>query len=139
MTRKNRKRKFRKFMFLRVGCSFLRVEGFSCSLDVLPGVLRIKKSQILIVNRFFSGGKILQFCHQNPGSGSGTGSGSGSTPRYGTLVFLNYLILQVTPTLLHKLAQVFFIIRILHLVFLYHQHFQCSENRTKPLSDHRSR
>jgi hypothetical protein len=40
MTHENRK-KFINFMFLSAGCSLLRAEGFSCSLDVLYGGLAI--------------------------------------------------------------------------------------------------
>jgi len=47
MTHKNRK-KSRIFMFLRVGCSLLRAEGFSCNLGVLYGGLGISKLQFLI-------------------------------------------------------------------------------------------
>jgi hypothetical protein len=43
----NRK-KSRIFMFLNTGCSFLRAEGFSCSLGVLYGGLGINKLQFLI-------------------------------------------------------------------------------------------
>jgi hypothetical protein len=44
---KNRK-KSRIFMFLSTGFSFLRAEGFSCSLGVLYGGLGISKLQFLI-------------------------------------------------------------------------------------------
>ncbi len=47
MTHKNRK-KYRIFMFWSAGCSFLRAEGFSCSLGVLYGGLGISKLQFLI-------------------------------------------------------------------------------------------
>jgi hypothetical protein len=47
MTHKNRK-KSRIFMFLSTGCSLLRAEGFSSSLDVLYGGLGISKLQFLI-------------------------------------------------------------------------------------------
>jgi hypothetical protein len=47
MTHKNRK-KSRIFMFLSTGCSFLRAEGFSCSLGVLYRGLGISKLQFLI-------------------------------------------------------------------------------------------
>ena len=47
MTHKNIK-KSRIFMFLSTGCSFLRAEGFSCSLGVLYGGLGISKLQFLI-------------------------------------------------------------------------------------------
>jgi hypothetical protein len=48
MTHKNKK--FHKFNFLNywIGCSLLRAEGFSCSLDVLYGGLGISKLQFLI-------------------------------------------------------------------------------------------
>jgi hypothetical protein len=36
------------FMFLSIGCSLLRAEGFSCSLGVLYGGLGISKLQFLI-------------------------------------------------------------------------------------------
>jgi hypothetical protein len=38
----NRK-KLKNFMFSSAGCFLLRAEGFSCSLDVLYGSLRIRK------------------------------------------------------------------------------------------------
>jgi hypothetical protein len=44
ITYKNRK-KFRVFMFLSTGCSFLRAEGFSCSLGIFYGGLWIIKLQ----------------------------------------------------------------------------------------------
>jgi hypothetical protein len=47
MTHKNRK-KSRIFMFLSTGCSFLRAEGFFCSLGVLYGGLGISILQFLI-------------------------------------------------------------------------------------------
>jgi hypothetical protein len=47
MTHKNRK-KSRIFMFLCTGCSLVKAEGFSCSLGVLYGGLRISKLQFLI-------------------------------------------------------------------------------------------
>jgi hypothetical protein len=47
MSHKNRK-KSRIAMFLSTGCSFLRPEGFSCSLGVLYGGLGISKLQLLI-------------------------------------------------------------------------------------------
>ncbi len=73
MIRKIGKKNFRNLMFfLRVGCSVLRAEGFSCCLDVLHRVQGIKKLQFLIKNRFFSGCKILQICHLNPESCSCT-------------------------------------------------------------------
>jgi hypothetical protein len=47
MFRKNRK-KLKIFVFSSAGCSFLRAEGFSCSLDVLYVGLGINKLQFLI-------------------------------------------------------------------------------------------
>jgi hypothetical protein len=47
MTHKNRK-KSRIFIYLTTGCSLLGAEGFSCSLGVLYGGLRISKLQFLI-------------------------------------------------------------------------------------------
>jgi hypothetical protein len=47
MTHKNIKNA-RIFIFLSTGCSLLRAEGFSCSLGVLYGGLRISKLQFLI-------------------------------------------------------------------------------------------
>ncbi len=47
MTHKNRK-KYRIFMFWSAGCFLLRAEGFSCSLGVLYGGLRIRKWQFFI-------------------------------------------------------------------------------------------
>jgi hypothetical protein len=40
-----KKKKINKFHFLSAGCSVLRAEGFSCSLDVLYGGLGINKLQ----------------------------------------------------------------------------------------------
>jgi hypothetical protein len=40
--------KVQNFMFLSAGCSFLRAEGFSCSLGVLYGGLGRSKLQFLI-------------------------------------------------------------------------------------------
>ncbi len=51
MTYKNRK-KFIIFIFLSAGCSLLRIEGFSCSLDALHRGLGISKLQFLIKKRF---------------------------------------------------------------------------------------
>ncbi len=83
-----------KFHLCSAGCSLLRAEGFSCSLDVLYGGLAISsKLQILFKKEtkkfstvFFSS----IFGHQNPGSrsisGSGftwnAGSGSGFNPQH---------------------------------------------------------
>ena len=47
MTHKNRN-KSRIFMFLSTGCSLLRAEGFSSSLDVPYGGLGISKLKFLI-------------------------------------------------------------------------------------------
>jgi hypothetical protein len=47
MTHKNRK-KSRIYIFLSTGCSLLRAEGFSCSLNVLYGGLGISKLLFLI-------------------------------------------------------------------------------------------
>jgi hypothetical protein len=49
-----KKKKLRKILFLSAGCSLLRAEGFSCSLDVLYGGLGISKLQFLTKNIFFS-------------------------------------------------------------------------------------
>jgi hypothetical protein len=46
MPYKNSK-KLRNFMFGSAGCSLLRAEGFSCSLDILYGGLGISKLQFL--------------------------------------------------------------------------------------------
>ncbi len=53
MTHKNRK-KVRNFMLWSAGCSLLRVEGFSCSLDVLYGGLRIRLGKIAIFDQKIS-------------------------------------------------------------------------------------
>ncbi len=50
---KNRK-KLINFIFWSAGCSLLLAEGFSCSLNVLYGGLRISKLQFLIKKRLFS-------------------------------------------------------------------------------------
>jgi hypothetical protein len=42
-------------MFSSAGCSFLRAEGFSCSLDVLYGGLGISKLQFDQKRKFFEG------------------------------------------------------------------------------------
>jgi hypothetical protein len=44
MTHKN-KTKLINFIFISAGCSLLRAEGFSCSLEVLYGDLGISKLQ----------------------------------------------------------------------------------------------
>ncbi len=48
-------------MFLSAGCSFLRAEGFSCSMYVVYGGLGITKSQICIkeIPNFFGSCKML--------------------------------------------------------------------------------
>jgi hypothetical protein len=47
--------KIRNFMFVSIGCSLLRTEGFSCSLDVLCGGFRLSKIPVAIFdkNNFF--------------------------------------------------------------------------------------
>jgi hypothetical protein len=64
--------------FVTAGCSFLRAEGFSCSLCVLYGGLGITKLQFFIKKCpiFFSCKLFSIFDHQNPGSRTGSGSGS---------------------------------------------------------------
>ncbi len=47
MTHKNRK-KSKIFLFLNTGCSLLRAEGFSCSLEIFYGGLGISELQFLI-------------------------------------------------------------------------------------------
>ncbi len=81
MTHKNRK-KSRIFMLLSTGCSFLRAEGFSCSLGVLYGDLGISKLQFLIKKwklisscKFF---KILKTLDPDPESGSAIRKNDGS-------------------------------------------------------------
>ncbi len=89
MTHKSRK-KYRIFMFCSAGCSLLRAEGFSCSLGVLYGGLRISKLQFLIKkikNLISSCTFFFKFSSWNPGSGSairksaGSGSGSNADPQ----------------------------------------------------------
>ncbi len=73
-------------MFWSAGCSLLRAEGFSCSLDVLYGGLGISKLQSLIKNikYLFLLYIFPVFGHQNPWSGldpdrySAWSAGSGS-------------------------------------------------------------
>ncbi len=62
-------------MFWSAGCSLLRAEGCSCSMDVLYGGLGISKLQFLIqkISNFFFSRKFVG--HQNPGSRSGPGAG----------------------------------------------------------------
>ncbi len=64
ITYKYRKKLIIIFMFWSAGCSFLRAEGFSCSLCVLYGGLGITKLQLLYLSKkyqiFFSC-KIFQF------------------------------------------------------------------------------
>ncbi len=70
-------------MFLSTGCSFLRAEGFSCSLGVLYGGLGISKLQILTKKieikfpaiNFFS---ILGHQTLDPDPGSGIRKNAGS-------------------------------------------------------------
>ncbi len=73
---KNRKQ-FINLIFLSAGCSFLRAEGFSCSLDVLCGGIGIRKLQFLIlkntVKEKISAKYFFQFCSSKPGSASGPG------------------------------------------------------------------
>ncbi len=45
-------KKLKNFIFWSAGCSFLRADGFSCSLDVLYGGLGISKLQFLITKDF---------------------------------------------------------------------------------------
>ncbi len=66
------KKKVNKFHFFEVLDVFLRVEGFSCSLDVLYGGLGISKLQFFFIKKRvnkFVGCIFLIFGHQNPGSG----------------------------------------------------------------------
>jgi hypothetical protein len=74
-------KKLRNFIFRTAGCSLLRAEGFSCSLDVLYE--GISKLQFLIKKRYK---KVFSFFspffgHKNPGylTGSRSVSGSGFT------------------------------------------------------------
>jgi hypothetical protein len=64
--------------FVTAGCSFLRAEGFSCSLCVLYGGLGITILQFLSKKypNFFSCKLFSIFDHQNPGFRTGSGSGS---------------------------------------------------------------
>ncbi len=57
--------KLKNFIFLSAGCSLLKAEGFSCSLDTSKLQLLIKKKKKKIVCCIFSS----VFGHQNPGSG----------------------------------------------------------------------
>jgi hypothetical protein len=77
MTHKNRK-KVRNSRFWSAGCSLLRAEGFSCSLDVLYGGLEISKLKFLIkkVSNFFSQLSILfNFWSSKLWTQIGSGSG----------------------------------------------------------------
>ncbi len=61
------------FIFWSAGCSVLRTQSFSCSLDVLYGVLRISKLQFLIKKKILRKIQLYFFLsvffgHQNPGS-----------------------------------------------------------------------
>jgi hypothetical protein len=64
-----------------MGCSLLRAEGFSCSLDVLYGDIRISKMAIFDKKNFLSCKFFPKFGLQNSGSGLDpdpkAGSGSG--------------------------------------------------------------
>jgi hypothetical protein len=73
-------------MFRSAGCSLLRAEGFSCSLDVLYGGLGISKLQLLLqkISNFFPAVSFFSiYGHKNLGwvwMGNGiqpAGSGSG--------------------------------------------------------------
>ncbi len=59
-------------MFWSSGCSFLRAEGFFCSLDVLYWGLGIGKWQFFYLKKiiFWSCKFFPIFVHQSPGSGS---------------------------------------------------------------------
>jgi hypothetical protein len=54
-------KKVNKLIFLRAGCSVLRVEGFSCSLDVLYEGLGISKLLLLIKKRYLKKFKLYFF------------------------------------------------------------------------------
>ncbi len=58
-----KKKKLRNFSFWSAGCSVLRAEGFSCSLDVFYGGLGISKLQFFIQKniKFFSAVNFVQF------------------------------------------------------------------------------
>jgi hypothetical protein len=73
-------KKCRIFMFLSTGCSFLRAEGFSCSLGVLCGGLGISKLQFLIkkIEIKFPAINFFNFRSSNPGSGSAIRKNAGS-------------------------------------------------------------
>jgi hypothetical protein len=78
MTHKNRK-KSRIFMFLSIGCSLLRADGFSCSLGVLYGGLGISKLQFFIKKIEIKFPAIIFFSilgHQTLDPDSDPGSGS---------------------------------------------------------------
>jgi hypothetical protein len=64
--------KGKKFEFCSAGCSLLKAEGFSCSLDVLRENLGRSKLKFLnkkIINLFFICKFCSILCQQNPGSG----------------------------------------------------------------------
>ncbi len=67
-------KKLRNFMFWSAGCSFLRVEGFFCSLEIPYGGLGIGVTAVFDQKNvfiFFSAGTFFSFLgHQNPRYGS---------------------------------------------------------------------
>ncbi len=63
-------KKLINLIFLNTGCSLLRTEGFSCSLDVLYGVLGITKLKLLTKKEEEKLSAVFfPFSHQKPGSG----------------------------------------------------------------------
>ncbi len=116
MTHKIRRKSIR-FIFWSDGCSFLRNEGFCCSLDILYEILGISKLQfftkrIHVSPVFFSS----IFGHQNLGSGSGSGftynAGSGCVSGFGlnengsSSLLYPFLIIQVWHQYRHVHARV---------------------------------
>ncbi len=72
-----KQKKLRNFMFGSAGCSLLRAEGFSCSLDVLYGGLG--KSKLKFLNKkiqtFFKAVNFSNFWSSKPWIRIGSGSG----------------------------------------------------------------
>jgi hypothetical protein len=58
-------------IFGSAGCSFLGVEGFSCSMDALKGGLGISRLKNIVFFQLYFFSSI--FGHQNIGPGSGSG------------------------------------------------------------------
>jgi hypothetical protein len=61
-------------MFGSAGCSVLRAEGFSCSLDVLYGGSGISKLKFLIFEIYFFQLYFFKFMSSKLGFGSASGS-----------------------------------------------------------------